>query len=867
MDIKSIEKLLTSPFETDRIRVIYFAVKNKRTDLHSLIKNTAENDESVNVRYYAQKACELFDELLAEQIREKELDSELEKKKSGQTAVRDRILELLNSESPEDRILASKAAVKTRVSVFLDAILKKIETETDESVLGAFIKAVGHSKDKSYTPILLKYLKHPGAEIVLSAIEAFSLLDDARAFPYIIGVLHSSRAESETVTAAITGYLTNYPPDKIHLFLVEMLNYPSENMVEAALNAICAFNCKRSSEYIQKLAGHRNETISGRAKAALESINSNGLEDFDFSVFIENLIASFDEAPGTDDGDGDAEEQARKESDRKIDELRELISGSHPSAEAKITELLKNETDPRVLGYAISACRVVHGARNLTTLKKFLTHPDDRIRANAIEVLGETEGIDLHNILKPFLTDENNRVRANAVIALKNYPDVDHCSLLKLMIEDAQNGLMTVSAIYAIMQIKGDTVELLRALARDRNEEIKVRAVSALEFLAGDAKNMTAKNILGELTSGKRRGKQTAAYIFNKSSMGEGGGKKTKGGAAKMSVSAPVASVYLVNKLALFFRAFVHIFVACALGAAAYFVYGEFNSTAPKSALNPVGVIANVFRTNENDSKIVLLYTSNLEEVIGDAAPSAAAKKVKLKEIITKERENAKNESSIFLLFDLGNHSSSKISPTDNTEGAYEFLDELGYDAASFAARDALFCFNLLSARDEKFKLPVVSCNIINNSSKEVPAIFQTGYRREYGDLGVNVLAVTDRSMNSKLPSNLTASYSVKDPLASIADGFKKSGGGKRVLNILLSSNTGALSEELAAKKIGADIIIDMGHGPEVSMLTNYRKADGALILPSKIKKGAAYIGRFEFICESASKSIGEVCKWRLSEL
>jgi HEAT repeat protein len=862
MDIQSIEKLLTSPFETDRIRVIYFAVKNKRTDLHSLIKNTADNDESVNVRYYAQKACELFDELLAEQTREKELDSELEKKKSGQTAVRDRILELLNSEAPEDRTLAAKAAVKTRVSVFLDAILKKIETETDESVLSAFIKAVGHSKDKSYTPILLKYLKHPGAEIVLSAIEAFSLLDDARAFPYIIGVLHSSRAESETVTAAITGYLTNYPPDKIHLFLVEMLNYPSENMVEAALNAICAFNCRRSSEYIQKLAGHRNETISGRAKAALESINSNGLEEFDFSVFIENLIASFDEAPGADGGD--AEEQAGKESDRKIDELRELISGSHPAAEARITELLKSETDPRVLGYAISACRVVHGARNLTTLKKFLSHPDDRIRANAIEVLGETEGIDLHNILKPFLTDENNRVRANAVIALKNYPDVDHCSILTAMIGDDQNRLMTVSAIYAIMQIKGDTVELLRPLARDRNEEIKVRAVSALEFLAGDAKNMAAKNILGELTSAKRRGKQTAAYIFNKSSMSEGGAKKTK---TKMSVSAPTKSVYVVNKLALFFRAFVHIFVACALCAVCVFVYREFASTAPRSALNPVGVIANVFRTNANDSKLILLYTSNLDEVIGDAAPSAAAKKAKLKDIITKERETAEKEASLFLLFDLGNHSSSKISPTDNTEGVYEFLDELGYDAASFAARDALFCFNLLSARGEKFKLPVVSCNIINNASKEVPAIFQTIYRRESDALAISALAVTDRAMNSKLPSNLAASYSVKEPLASIADGFKKNVGGKCVLNILLSSNTGALSEELAAKKIGADIIIDMGHGPEVSMLTNYQKANGTLILPSKIKKGAAYIGRFEFIYESASKSVGELCKWRLSEL
>lgn len=866
MDNAGIEKLLTSPFETDRIKVIYYAVKNKRADLYSLIKKTADDDESVNVRYYAQKACELFDEIAAEQAREKELEAEIEKKKSGQAAIRDRIFELLNSEAPEDRILAAKAAVKTRIGVFLDAILKKIETETDEAVLGAFIKAVGHSGDKSYTPILFKYLRHPSTEIVLSAIEAFALLEDVRAFPYIIGVLHTNRAENETVTAAITGYLAGFPPEKIHLFLVEMLGYPSENMVEAALNAICAFRCKKSAESISRLTGHRNEAIAAKAREALDDLKSSGRDDFDFSVFIENLIASFDEAPGSAPGETAGEaDMAAKESEKKIDELRELISGSSPAAEARIAELLKNETDPRVLGYAISACRSVRGARNLTALKKFLSHPDDRIRANAIEVLGETEGIDLHNILKPFLSDENNRVRANAIIALKSYPDVDHCALLKAMIDDESNRLMAVSAIYAIMQIKGDTVELLRPLAKDRNEEIKVRAVSALEFLAGDAKNMAARNILGELSGARKKGKQTAAYIFNKSTMGVGAMKKS---APKISVSAPAASVYLVNRLALFFRAFVHVFLVCALGAAAFFVYREFNSAAPKSAVNPVGVIANVFKKNAEDYKVILLYTANLEEAVGEGAPDAAAKKARLKDIIKKERESAARDSSVFLLFDLGNHAASKISPSDNTEGVYEFLNELGYDAASFAARDALFCFNLLSARGEKFKLPVVSCNIIHNSTKETPALFKTSFEKKAGNLTVVALAVTDRDIASKLPSNLAASYSAKDPLASVAGLFKKtSDAGGPVVNILLSSNTGGSGEELAAKKVGADIIIDMGHGPGTSMLTSYKKVQDSFVLPSKIKKGAAYVGRFEFVYESAAKSFGEVCKWRLSEL
>ena len=862
MDLQSIKKMLASPFETDRIKVIYYAVKNKRADLNELIRAAADGDESLNVRFYAQKACELFNEILSEQNREKELEIELEKKKNAQAAVYERILRLLNSDSPEDRILAAKAAIKTRINIFLDAILKKIETETDDGVLCAFIKAVGHSKDKSYTPILLKYLKHPNIEVVLSAIEAAALLEDVRAFPYVISVLYSNRGENETITAAITGYLTNYTPEKIHLFLVEMLDHQSENMVEAAFHSIVAFNCKKSAEYIEKLENHRNKNIAAAAADALIKIKADGCEKYNFSTFIENIISSFDS--GRPPSETLPDEQATQKSERVIDELRELISSSSPAAESKIIELLKNESDPRVLGYAISACRTVRGAKNLTLLKKFLSHPDDRIKANAIEVLGETEGIDLHNILRPFLSDNNNRVRANAIIALKNYPDIDHCRLLKDMIDDEHNGLMCVSAIYAIMQIKGDTVELLRPLARGENEEIKIRALSALEFLAGDGKNITAKNIIGELKTGRQKSRKTAAYIFNKSSMGGG---KNKTGKAVMSVCAPAAGVYLINRLALFFRAFVHIFILGALSASIFFIYKEFNSSAPKSALNPVGVIANVFRANESDAKVILLYTSNLAEIIGAAAPEAAGKKKKLKEIIAAERQSAKNESSVFLLFDLGNYSNLKTSAADNTEDIYHTLDDFGYNAASFAARDALFCFNLLSSQNEKFKLPVLSSNLVNNSSHEVPAIFKPVYDINSKNLSIKVVAAAEQTLISKMPSNLSANYSVQDPLPIITDIFKNAGGEKKILKILLSSNTGNLSEDIASKKTGADIIIDMGHGPQTSLLTSYRKIHDTFVLPSKIKKNAAYMGRFEFIYESASKSIGEFCKWRLSEL
>ncbi len=865
MELQNIKKMLASPFETDRIKMIYYAVKNKRVDLLELIKKNAESDESVNVRYYADKACDYFSELLKEREREKELEKEIEKKKNARAVIQEKIIQLINSSAAEDRILASKAIVKIKLNFLWNLVVKKIDEETDEIVLCAFIKALGNSKDKSYTPVLFKYFRHPDIEVVLSAIEAVAQLEDIRAFPYIICVLYSCRGENEAVTAAITGYLTGYTPEKIHLFLVEMLDYSSDSMIESALGVISAFKCKKSLEYVERFCAHKNKNISAAAMRAVNEINIGGLSDFDFSVFIAGITEPLDDERKPEELS--AKENASDESDKKIDSLREITANPGPNAENVILDFLKNETDSRVLGYAISACRKIPGARNLTLLKKFLSHPDERIRANAIEALGETEGIDLHNILKSFLTDGNNRIRANAIIALKNYPDIDHCALLQEMIDDKNSPLMCVSAIYAIMCIRGDTVALLKPLTRHDSEEIKTRAVSALEFLAGDAKNITAKTILGELNNVSFKNRKTAKYIFNKSSLASNTKINKKNAKFAMSVSAPAAGVYFINRMALFFRAFVHIFLISLACAAFFYLHREFNSNAPKSAINPIGVITNVFKRDSKDIKITLLYTSNLFEIIGQTDSAAENKKTKLKDIIQNERRAAKNAAGIFLLFDLGNYSSGRINSVDNTENVYRALNFFEYDAASFAAKDAIFCFNLLSSQGEKFILPVISSNLTNKSSKEIPAIFKPYHEINFENIIIKIAAVTDLDLISKLPSNLSANYDIIDPVSAVTPIFQNINDSKNVLKILLSSNTTVSSMELISKKIGADIIIDMGHGPETNLLTTYGNISGVRLLPSKVKKNTACIGRFEFIYESSLKTIGELCKWRLNEI
>lgn len=111
-------------------------------------------------------------------------------------------------------------------------------------------------------------------------------------------------------------------------------------------------------------------------------------------------------------------------------------------------EFLKNQvedgTSSKSIATALLALSQVDGDRIQKTnlFRKYSSHPDPRIRANAIEALSVMMNSDSEDIFQSFLEDENNRVRGNAILALsksKNFIDkylseVREC--LRFMIQD-----------------------------------------------------------------------------------------------------------------------------------------------------------------------------------------------------------------------------------------------------------------------------------------------------------------------------------------------------------------------------------------------------------------------------------------------
>ncbi|HNY11129.1 MAG TPA: HEAT repeat domain-containing protein, partial [Candidatus Wallbacteria bacterium] len=506
MSSQNLEYLLSSPFENDRIKVIYFIVKNKRVEFSGMLKKMAASDESLNVRYYARKAFS-FLESLNEESREETIESGgSDEQAIRQKAIRDKILELGESENPENRMKAVRAAIKYKVEGSLEFLMRRLLIETDENVVATIIKSLGATGDKSCTNILIKYLKNADYRIVANSIEALAMLEDERSFPYVISLL-SAPSQDNRITANIIEYLKKYDIERAMALLEEMIKFPSDAMVDSAVFVLAGFKSKKVVPLLEQIKNHKNTVIAKKAEAAIKLINSSGGQD----ISIETLAHNISMPPAISQNVPE-----KSESEKKIELIRNMLS--NPTDQKVINELsavLKNEKDEYVLAYAITACSKVQGTRNISTLKKFLSHENPRIRANTVEVLGELEGIDLLSLMKPLLKDANNRVRANAIVALKKYPNIDHVSLISEMIK-SNDKLMVTSAIYSIIQIKADTIELLKDLVKNPDEEIKERAMSALDFLGNDLNDLNAKKLLNELGIGTKNISKSAEYIFSK---------------------------------------------------------------------------------------------------------------------------------------------------------------------------------------------------------------------------------------------------------------------------------------------------------------------------------------------------------------
>ena len=117
---------------------------------------------------------------------------------------------------------------------------------------------------------------------------------------------------------------------------------------------------------------------------------------------------------------------------------------------------------------------------DLSALRPYLEHNDDRVRSNAVEVfeaLGSSENVE---DVKPLLHDRNNRVRGNAIMALVKLGFTDVRRNIEEMLCMGMIS-MRETAVYVLSQLKLPFVEeLLIKASADPYDGVRLRATKAL---------------------------------------------------------------------------------------------------------------------------------------------------------------------------------------------------------------------------------------------------------------------------------------------------------------------------------------------------------------------------------------------------
>ncbi|MEZ7890614.1 MAG: HEAT repeat domain-containing protein [Candidatus Wallbacteria bacterium] len=875
---QNIEYLLSSPFENDRIKVIYFIVKNKLTDYSPLLKKIAASDESLNVRYYAKKAFSYFEELSAEKAREENINSDLEKQQSQKKAIAEKIMKLGDSEKVEERIIAIKAALKYKIDELLEFIMRRLLIESDETVVATLIKALGSTGEPKCTDIIIKYLSNKDYRIIANAIEALGMLGDKKAFPYVISLLNN---KDNRITANIIDYMKHYDMKMSLALLEEMINFPSDAMADSAVFVLSNFNTPKAVPLLEKLAAHKNPQISAKASAAVKKLAILSDSDAE-SIAYENIMNGFStvapeppinietskrpvissntaesktELPVTENA---AEEQKKNEVDIKIDKIRDYLAQPQSKEAVEfINNILKNEKDEHVLAYSITACGRIPDLKKVTVLKKFLLHENPRIRANAVEVIGGIEGIDLFSHLKPLLKDKNNRVRANVIISLQKYPNIDHVSELNEMIK-SKNKLMIISAIYAVMQIKGETISLLKDLVANEDEEIKERAISSLEYLGNDLNDLNAKRLLNELGIGTKNISRSAEYIFSKTVLDQLDVAYNENVSDSELLSTKKKSQPAVNTdfllpVKFFFErhlnSILNITVILIVLVAGAFAFQYISETKAGE------YIAGFFKA-KTTYQVTVLYTSNLGEITNPAAKSNKCEL--LKQIITQHREIAAQNKSSIIVVDGGNTAfeTTEIA-VSNTEHTFTFLNAAGFNAALTGSKDANFLLNMLDVQPKAFKLPVICSHLFSASNGNCPEFIKQIFINQDNGFNFCLLGFTDAEISQKIPTAFSRKYTFKDPLkvAEKIVSMENLNPSEYNLLIAISHNGLNYNKNLAQKLDSFDnIIISAGASPEAG--DNYIKEKSTYILPAKYKKNSAYFGKFEFTFNRKTRAI-----------
>ena len=180
----------------------------------------------------------------------------------------------------------------------------------------------------------------------------------------------------------------------------------------------------------------------------------------------------------------------------RLHAVKDILKAQDRTKLPAIKEALIRENDTFVKSSFVRAIGELGNEDDIETITPFLLDRESRVRANAVEAIGNlSKNKEILKKLIPALNDINNRVRANAAVAIKDLFPLEAMAALREMAGET-DVRMKLSTVYACLEIGTDqATAILANLALEHDLRISEKALSALAILK-DHGNQAAASVL-----------------------------------------------------------------------------------------------------------------------------------------------------------------------------------------------------------------------------------------------------------------------------------------------------------------------------------------------------------------------------------
>ncbi len=509
--MSDILELLKSHNETDRKKAVFALARKPSKDNLLIIRDVAECDESVEVRFFARKALFCIKEALKPKVTEA-IAAPISLKSIAKYFAEGR---------PDgDKLSIIQLAINKNMSVIIDAFIEQLALEKSPMVISALLIAIGKLGDESKIKVIIPYLNDNNSRVRANAIEALEYTGSTKIYPYIILKIEDGDNRVRSNAARALKKLDSVTSLRI---LKAMLSSNNIAMQASAAYVMRFIIDAANLEFLEPLLNSPDETVRSNVIIALIKYKDNGIEK------AAALLKNIETVKPPDEGVFDKEQIVEKtveenlierlksaDSAMRIEAVNEAMQKGGLGIASVLAGHLKSERDNKVIATLLISLGRLQCKDALEEIIKYLKSKDARCRANAVEAVRLTGDVSSIKELAPYLKDKNNRVKANAIIALNNDDNTDLFTPLSEMVESNEE-LMQKSAIYAIMEInRNQFYGFLLILEKSLFKEVASRAkecikklseagikIDKVRYSAGESGGETVKENLRNRSDGK----------------------------------------------------------------------------------------------------------------------------------------------------------------------------------------------------------------------------------------------------------------------------------------------------------------------------------------------------------------------------